>query len=85
MGRVTERRPCATLNHVAAPDEPDPVDHAFDVDEFSRRVAEAEQRVRLRVPEIHPFDLHTILHAMLMPLERRAFFLRRRKDGGYEF
>lgn len=93
MGRqthtiVTERRSRATLHLVDPRDvSPSPLANAdaFDVEAFSRRVAEAEQAVRSRVPEIHPFDLRTILHSMLMPIERRVFFLKRRRDGGWGF
>lgn len=57
----------------------------FDVEAFSRRVLEAERRVSERLPDLHPFDLHTIVHSLLMPLERRVMFLKRRSDGGYGF
>jgi hypothetical protein len=57
----------------------------WDPEAFAARVAAKMAELQPKHPDIHPFDLHTIVHAMLLPFDRRSFFLRRRPDGGYEF
>lgn len=87
--RAMSRRPAKPRARRPAPKPgPPPVPPAaepFDVEAFSRRVQETEAKLRPLVPDIHPFDLHTIVHSLLMPLERRVFFLKRLPNGGYRF
>jgi len=52
---------------------------------FARRVRDACRALAPRLPGIDPGDLRLIVRCLLLPPERRAVFIHKRKDGRYVF
>jgi len=52
---------------------------------FATRVQDICRVLGPQVPRIDPGDLRLIVRCLLLPPERRAVFITRRKDGRYVF
>jgi hypothetical protein len=55
------------------------------VERFARQVRDVCARLSPELPEIDPGDLRMIVRSLLLPPQRRAVFIARRKDGRYVF
>jgi hypothetical protein len=52
---------------------------------FTRRIQDVCSTLATQLPGIDPGDLRLIVRCLLLPPERRAVFVHKRKDGRYVF